>query len=74
MQVMSTKSGASLHLPLILMSLANGILFTLYGLAISDEYVVLPNIIGACLSTVQLCMKLYYDSSPKFRLLSSEQL
>lgn len=71
---MNTKSGASLHLPLILMSLTNGILFTLYGLAISDEYVILPNIIGACLSTVQLGMKLYYDRALKFRPLSNEQL
>ena len=46
--VVKTKSAATLYWPIAVMQIANGGLWTGYGLAISDPFVWAPNAVGAC--------------------------
>ncbi len=53
-EVVRTRNSASILLPLTLMNLLNALLWTIYGLALLDPYVYLPNGIGAVLSLAQV--------------------
>ncbi len=55
-KVLSTKSSASLHWPLSVMSCVNGALWVSYGLAVDDVFIYGPNAVGATLGLVQLAL------------------
>lgn len=56
MHVIRTKSAASLHLPLSLLSGLNGLLWFGYGMAIADYFIAVPNGLGALLAGLQLVL------------------
>lgn len=41
--VIKTRSSASLHLPLCIMNTINGVLWLIYGLALKDYFIWVPN-------------------------------
>jgi len=53
-QIIKTGSAASLHLPSVFANFANGMLWTLYGLAMKDKFISIPNGVGTALAIVQL--------------------
>ena len=55
-KVVRQKSSASINVPLSFMSVVNGGLWSSYGLAVSDVYIWVPNVIGVVLSSVQLAL------------------
>ena len=63
--IIHTKDASRLYLPTILINLANSSLWFIYGLALGDVAVYLPNTIGATLTTVQLVLYFMYPSQPK---------
>lgn len=52
--VLSTRSSASLYWPLSLMSCVNGSLWVAYGLAVSDGFILYPNLVGAVFGVLQM--------------------
>jgi solute carrier family 50 protein (sugar transporter) len=59
-QIIRTKDASPLYPPMVVMSLVNGLLWTVYGLAIGEMGVALPNGIGAFLSLCQLALLLSF--------------
>ena len=52
LEVVRTRSSATLNLPLSVMNVVNGSLWLVYGLAISDYFIAVPNGVGAGLGVV----------------------
>uniref|UniRef100_A0A7S3L1Q6 Sugar transporter SWEET1 n=1 Tax=Amphora coffeiformis TaxID=265554 RepID=A0A7S3L1Q6_9STRA len=55
-QVLTTRSSRWLHGPTMLRNTANGVFWTVYGLAVLDPYVAVPNGLGALLGFVQMIL------------------
>jgi solute carrier family 50 protein (sugar transporter) len=51
-EVVRSRSSDSLHLPLSVMNIVNGSLWLVYGLAITDYFIAVPNGVGALLGVV----------------------
>lgn len=54
--VMETKSSKLIHVPTMIFSLINGTLWVVYGLAVSDPFIAVPNGFGAALGVVQVVL------------------
>ena len=52
-KVLKEKSASSIYFPTVLVNGINGIFWSIYALAISDVYILVPNAIGAALAAVQ---------------------
>jgi solute carrier family 50 protein (sugar transporter) len=52
LEVLRTRCSATLHLPLSVMNVVNGSLWLVYGLAISDLFIAIPNGVGAALGCI----------------------
>jgi solute carrier family 50 protein (sugar transporter) len=65
--VIKTRDASSIYLPLAIASIANGGLWTVYGLAIGDINIWGPNSFGAIFGTVQVVTRLFIGakSSPQ---------
>ncbi|EPZ32924.1 hypothetical protein ROZALSC1DRAFT_31310 [Rozella allomycis CSF55] len=59
------KSAVSIHFGLSVASLVNGLLWTVYGIAIQDAFVYGPNFVGCLSASVQLLLKFIYRKSDK---------
>jgi len=64
-QVVKQKDSSSLYWPLSLMSVINGSLWGVYGLALKDMLIAVPNGIGAVFGVIQLLFCLAFPSKPK---------
>lgn len=58
--VLRDKSAASIYAPLSFLSLLNGSLWVIYGLAIRDFFIVVPNCCGLILAVIQLAFKVIF--------------
>jgi solute carrier family 50 protein (sugar transporter) len=64
-EVVRTKNAASLSLPLCLASLANAALWSVYGAAMSDPAILVPNLPGILCAALQLVLiQRFKDSTP----------
>jgi len=54
--VIKTKSSESIHAPMMVTSAANASLWTAYGVAVNDFYLVVPNGLGVVLSCAQFIL------------------
>lgn len=59
-QVLETRSSKWIHVPTMFTSLLNGTLWFLYGLAVHDGIIAIPNGLGAALGLVQLGLVLSF--------------
>ena len=59
-KVLATRSSASLHWPLSVMSVVNGSLWVAYGLAVKDVFIYGPNGVGVVLGFFQLLLVLIF--------------
>ena len=62
LSVVRTRSSASLNLPLSVMNVINGTLWLVYGLAITDLFIAVPNGVGAALGVVYCLLLWAYPS------------
>lgn len=60
-EVVREKDSGSIHRPTLVMAHANATFWLLYGLALRDAYVVLPNGVGLSLSLAQAALCLAYS-------------
>lgn len=58
--VLSEKSSKSIHVPTMICSLLNGSLWLVYGVAVHDFYIAVPNGFGAALGVVQLLLCIFF--------------
>ncbi len=65
--VIKTKSTEKLPFLLILSSFLVTIMWFLYGFALNDAFIQVPNAIGALISGVQLYLFVIYPNEPKSR-------
>lgn len=54
--VFQTRSSKYIHVPTMITSLVNGSLWFIYGLALGDYFVAVPNGLGAVLGVVQVAL------------------
>ncbi|KAG2492536.1 hypothetical protein HYH03_009201 [Edaphochlamys debaryana] len=64
-QILRTHNAASIYPPLAAAAVANGGLWTIYGFAIGDVNLWLPNLFGAVLGCVQLLLRVFLGSRPE---------
>ena len=72
--VVASRSSASIQAPLLATQLANCVLWTVYGLIISDVWVWGPNMAGLTLAAIQLILKLKYPSAAYHGRVSNEDV
>ena len=58
--VVESKSSKLIHVPTMIASLVNGTLWCVYGVAVSDNFIAVPNGFGAALGLVQLVLCLVF--------------
>ena len=58
--VVESRSSKLIHVPTMMASLVNGTLWFVYGVAVSDNFIAVPNGFGAALGVVQLCLCLIF--------------
>ena len=58
--IIKTKDSSSLTLPLCVMNIVNGTLWLMYGLAVGDYFIWVPNGIGALLGAFQTSLCFIY--------------
>ena len=51
-----TRSAASIHAPICATNVANGVLWTTYGLVTAQPFLFVPNAIGAALALSQVAL------------------
>ncbi|KAF5837855.1 sugar efflux transporter for intercellular exchange-domain-containing protein [Dunaliella salina] len=61
--VVQSRTSASLHAPLSLMSFINGALWVSYGLAVGDAFIWGPNGVGALFGAIQLILLAIFPKS-----------
>lgn len=66
-QVLRTKSGASIHIPLAITAGISTFLWTVYGIALADWFLIVPNGLATIFSTIQLVLVFIFRkaSSPE---------
>ncbi|GLI67168.1 hypothetical protein VaNZ11_011381 [Volvox africanus] len=60
--IVRTRNAASIYLPLAATAIANGTMWTIYGFAVKDINLWLPNLFGAIIGTLQLVLRLLYGA------------
>ncbi|EFJ47168.1 hypothetical protein VOLCADRAFT_121013 [Volvox carteri f. nagariensis] len=60
--IVRTRNAASIYPPLAATAIANGSMWTIYGLAVKDINLWLPNMFGAVIGAVQLILRLVYGA------------
>jgi uncharacterized protein with PQ loop repeat len=58
--VLETRSSKTIHIPTMICSLANGTLWFVYGVAVKDFFVAVPNGVGAALGVVQFLLCIFF--------------
>lgn len=66
--VLTDKSSKSIHVPTMVCSLINGSLWFVYGVAVRDFYIAVPNGFGAALGVLQLVLCLAFPRHKSKRL------
>ena len=67
--VFRTRNAASIHIPTMITNTANGTFWGLYGLAILDPFVAIPNGLGTALGVIQIFLVMTFPRiSPKDNL------
>jgi solute carrier family 50 protein (sugar transporter) len=61
--VLKTRSCATIHVPTMLTNTLNGVFWCVFGLAVLDWFIAVPNGIGACLGFIQIVLILIYPQS-----------
>lgn len=61
--VITTKNSSSIHRPLMITNTFNAIFWLLYGLAIMNLFIIIPNFIGFVFGIIQILLSLWY---PKY--------
>ncbi|GIL91613.1 hypothetical protein Vretimale_9627 [Volvox reticuliferus] len=60
--IVRTRNAASIYPPLAATAIANGSMWTVYGFAVKDINLWLPNLFGAILGILQLALRLLYGA------------
>lgn len=63
-QVLQTRNSASIHIPTMITNTANGTFWGVYGLAILDPFVAVPNGLGTALGVIQIVLVLTFPRIP----------
>ncbi|GLC60826.1 hypothetical protein PLESTB_001680300 [Pleodorina starrii] len=63
--IIRRKNAISIYPPLALGAIANGSLWTIYGFALKDVNLWLPNLFGAVIGVVQLILRAIYGAVPE---------
>lgn len=63
--VLRTRDSSTLLLPLAIMNTVNGTLWTAYGFAISDYFIMAPNAFGALCGVVQILLCFIFPKKEK---------
>ena len=82
--VLKERNSASIHIPLVVTSTANGLFWFAFGLAVQDFFIIVPNGLGAMLGLVEIFLCVTYprkkrdtslppDSSPSLPSTAEEQ-
>ena len=58
--VLETRCSKLIHIPTMIFSLANGALWFIYGIAVGDLFIAVPNGLGAFLGLVQVAMVIIF--------------
>jgi hypothetical protein len=58
--VLRTHNTATLHVPTMFTNTASSVFWGIYGLAVMDFFVMVPNLLGACLGLAQIALYLTY--------------
>lgn len=62
--IVRSRNAASIYPPLAVTAIANGTMWTVYGLAVADINLWLPNMFGAVIGVVQLGLRFKYGARP----------
>lgn len=62
--VLRTRNSASVHIPTMIASTANGLFWGSYGLAILDPFVAVPNGLGTALGVIQCFLVMSFPRIP----------
>ncbi|TPX36746.1 hypothetical protein SmJEL517_g01140 [Synchytrium microbalum] len=62
LQIIQSNDASSIHMPLALTSLCNGLLWGAYGLTIADYFVAVPNLFGFLTGCIQVILKVMLPS------------
>jgi len=62
--VLETKTSKMIHVPTMIFSLMNGMLWLVYGVAVSDPFIAIPNGFGAVLGVVQMTLCFLFPRHP----------
>ncbi|PNW81052.1 hypothetical protein CHLRE_07g340700v5 [Chlamydomonas reinhardtii] len=63
-QIVKTRNAASIYPPLAITAIANGLMWSIYGFAIMDINLWLPNLFGSIVGVIQLLLRLVYGAKP----------
>ncbi|KAG2434714.1 hypothetical protein HXX76_007604 [Chlamydomonas incerta] len=63
-QIVRTRNAASIYPPLAVTAIANGLMWTIYGFAVMDINLWLPNLFGSVIGVIQLLLRLMYGAKP----------
>lgn len=66
-KVIDEKDASSIHWPLALASMVNSVLWTVFGLAVKDYFIMAPNFFGVAFASFQLFLILVFKDSKKNR-------
>ncbi|KAG2442223.1 hypothetical protein HYH02_009707 [Chlamydomonas schloesseri] len=62
--IVRTRNAASIYPPLAATAIANGLMWSVYGFAVMDINLWLPNVFGSIIGVVQLLLRLMYGAKP----------
>lgn len=54
--ILKDRNTASLHIPTMILNTLNGTFWMIYGIAVMDYFLILPNGLGACLGCIQIVL------------------
>ena len=58
--ILRTRNTATLHVPTMVTNTASSVFWGIYGLAVMDFFVMVPNLLGACLGFAQIALYMIY--------------
>lgn len=73
-KVIREKDASSIHWPLALASMINSVLWTVFGLAIKDYFIMAPNFFGVAFCSLQLFLILIYNTDKSRRSSKPQQV
>lgn len=65
LKVFQTRSNASIHLTMAVMTILNSALWVVYGLAIKNAYIWVPNSVGGILGLVQVILYIVFSGKKR---------